>query len=163
MVSCYLDSNTNTLSNKLSIYRKECHKGSYIHSSSCQPSSTKRAVIRSMFLRAYRYCDTLFLRSEEQRIYDDFGRLGYSKGFITKAKVSARQGRDHEIRIRAGLDQPKASREKARFHLAVPYHRTTCGLGYRFGQRGIDVAYTSKDSVKSRLAHKVHKPTNGGV
>ena len=120
MVMRYLDRNTNTISNKLAIYRKECHSGSYIHSLSCQPTSTKRAVIRSMFLRAYRYCDNIFLDAELRKIYDDFGRLGYPKSFITKAKVSAKQGRDHEIRIREGLDQPKASRERARFYLTLP-------------------------------------------
>ena len=56
----YLDRDSNTISNKLSIHRKDSHSGSYIHFLSSQPTSTKKAVIRNMFLRAYRYCDNLF-------------------------------------------------------------------------------------------------------
>ena len=64
LVVKYLDRQTDTLSNKLAIYRKPCHSSSYIHFLSAQPVSTKRSVIRSIFLRAYRYCDALFLYKE---------------------------------------------------------------------------------------------------
>ena len=46
----HLNSGDNVLSNKLSIYRKPTHSGAYIHSLSAQPLSTKRCVIRSLFL-----------------------------------------------------------------------------------------------------------------
>ncbi|CAL4186896.1 unnamed protein product, partial [Meganyctiphanes norvegica] len=55
----YFDRANSTISNKLCIHRKDCHSGSYIHSLSNQPTSVKKAVIRNMFLRAYRYCDIL--------------------------------------------------------------------------------------------------------
>ena len=93
MVIRYLDPLTNTLSNKICIYRKKCHSASYIHSLSNQPTSMKSSVIRNMFLRAYRYCDREFLEKGEKKIYDDFDALGYSKDFITRAKVSAKEGR----------------------------------------------------------------------
>ena len=159
----FKDPVTNTFSNKLAIYRKPCHKSSYIHSLSSQPTSIKRAVIRNMFLRAYRYCDSLFLESEEQRIYDDFGRLGYSKSFITKAKVSARRGRDHEIKIRQGLAQPKPPRERAKFQLSLPFHNATRGFGYRFAQRGVDVVFSNKTSIKSYVAKNERRPLDGGA
>ena len=54
----YHDRDTNTISNKLLIHRKDCHSGSYTHFLSNQPTSLKRAVIRNMFLMAFRYCDT---------------------------------------------------------------------------------------------------------
>ena len=60
MVLRYLDQQSNTLCNKICIYRKPCHSGSYVHAFSSQPTSVKRAVIRGMFLRAFRYCDTIF-------------------------------------------------------------------------------------------------------
>ena len=112
MVMRCLDSDLNTMENKLCIYRKACHSGSYIHAFSAQPTSTKRAVIRNMFLRAYRYCDSSFLEAEEGKIYEDLDKLGYSRNFVTKAKISARKGRDREIRIRAGLEAPNPPREK---------------------------------------------------
>ena len=64
MVTRHRVGTSNDFSNKLSIYRKPCHSGSYIHSLSSQPTSTKRSVIRSMFLRAFRYCDSIFLEEE---------------------------------------------------------------------------------------------------
>ena len=41
MVIRHLDRTSNTLSNKLNIYRKHCHSGAYIHAFSCQPTSIK--------------------------------------------------------------------------------------------------------------------------
>ena len=116
-----------------------------------------------MFLRAYRYCDKLFLGAEEQRIYDDFGKLGYSKRFIDKAKISAKKGRDHEIKIREGLEQPKPPREKARFQLLLPYHRTARGTKHRLMQKGVDVVFSNKDSIMNRVTRKTPNPTNSGV
>ena len=162
-VMCYLDPQSNTLSNKISIYRKPCHKGSYVHACSSQPTSIKRAVIRNMFLCAFRYCDTLFLEEEVRRIYEDFEKLGYTKDFINKAKLSARVGRDREVRIREGIEQCSPPRERSRFHITLPYNRASSRLSYRFGQRGIDVTFTNKDSIKSRVASKVHCVTNSGI
>ena len=56
-----------------------------------------------MFLRAFRYCDSIFLEEEERRIYADFGKLGYSRRFIEKAKISARRDREHEIQVKPWL------------------------------------------------------------
>ena len=106
---------------------------------------------------------TLFLEEEERKIYEDFGRLGYSRSFVTKARLSARQGRDREVRIGQGLEQPNPPRERSRFHITLPFNRTSCNLSYRFGQRGVDVAFTNKDSIKNRIASKVHSATNSGI
>ena len=163
MVMRCMDSDLSTLSNKLCIYRKACHRGSYIHAFSAQPTSTKRAVIRNMFLRAYRYCDSSFLETEEHKIYEDFDKLGYSRNFVTKAKISARQGRDREIRIRAGLEAPNPTREKPHFYLGLPFNKATRGLKHQFGRRGIEVAYTSRDSIGNRITHKKHVPTKSGI
>ena len=54
---------------------------------------------------------THFLEAEERKIYDDFEKLGYNGYFITKAKLSARKGRDHEIEIREGRQSPNPPRE----------------------------------------------------
>ena len=151
MVMHCIDGQSAALSNKLCIYRKPCHSGSYIHALSSQPTSTKRAVIRNMFLRAYRFCDEEFLGDEEQKIYEDFSKLGYNRSFITKAKLSAKQGREHEIMIRAGLEQPNPPRVRPRFHLGLPYNSASCDLRYRFGLRGIDVSFTNRNSIKRHV------------
>ena len=165
MVMRYLDGSTGAITNKLSIYRKACHSGSYVHSLSYVPTSVKLSTVRNMFLRAYRYCDSLFLAAEERKIYDDFARLGYDRKFIDKARCSARKGRNNEIRIREGLDEPKPPRERSRFQLRLRYHSKAYGLGYRLGQRGADVTFTNRNSILSYVANKKCRPTNtkGGV
>ena len=160
----YLDPTTNTLSNKLSIYRKDCHSGTYIHSLSDQPTHMKRSVIRSMFLRAYRYSDELFLCQEEKKIYEDFSNLGYNKRFINKAKVAAKIGRTHELRVRQGLEEPKPPRVIEDFNIPLPFHKSIYGVKHRLGSQGVDVTMTSKVSIRSRLAYKKpKKPTDAGV
>ena len=165
MVMRFLDSSTGAITNKLSIFRKACHSGSYVHVLSNVPTSVKLSTIRNMFLRAYRYCDSIFLDAEERKIYDDFGRLGYSRKFIDKAKWSAKKGRNREIFIREGLEQPRLPRERSRLQLHLTYHRKTHGLGYRLRQKGVDLTYSNRDSIARRLASKKRDPTNsnGGV
>ena len=136
LVTRCLDPQSNTLSNKICIYRKACHKGSYVHAFSSQPTAVKRAVIRNMFLCAFRYCDTLFLKAQESKIYSDFEKLGYSRNFITKAKLSARQGRDREIMLRANPDEHPLPRERSQFHINLPYNRISCKLSHQFRERG---------------------------
>merc|ERR1712055_27676 len=82
-----------------SIYRKPVHAGNYLHSYSYQPLFQKSTVIRSMFLRAYRYCDQQYLREEELRIKTDFLQLGYTEKFIEQCKISAHKGRTKETRM----------------------------------------------------------------
>ena len=69
-----------------SIFRKPCHVGNYIHAYSYQPLFQKQSVIRSLFLRAFRYCDPQFLPSEEECIRQDFSKLGYTAKFIEEGK-----------------------------------------------------------------------------
>ena len=163
LVVRHFDRQTSTLSNRLAIYRKPCHSSSYIHYLSAQPVSVKRSVIRSIFLRAYRYCDTLFLDKEIDRVYADFSRLGYNRRFIDKARRSAKEGHDHEVRIKIGEARPKQPRQRQDYTLVIPFHRRTTSLRRLGHERGIDVVYTCKDSLGSRVAHKHHTHTNAGV
>merc|ERR1739842_60307 len=155
MVIRHLDRQSNTLSNKLSIYLKPSHSGSYIHSLSHQPISTKMSVIRSLFCRAYSYCDPLILDNGLEKIYTDFSRLGYNRRVIVKAKISAKKGRCHEIKVRAGIVEP--------FPLVLPYHKKTRGLKQLYAERGIEVIYTSRDSLGSRVTWRKRAPMESGV
>ena len=163
MITRHHDGISNSFTNKLSIYRKPCHSGSYIHSLSSQPTSTKRSVIRNMFLRAFRYCDNIFLEAEERRIYADFSKLGYSRRFIEKAKISARRGREHEIQVRLGVAEAKAPRPKQPFHLVLPFNKRTQGTKHTYLERGIDVVFTNTDTIKTRVTSKERRPTQAGV
>ena len=129
-----------------------------------QPNSIKRSVIRNMFLRAYRYCDNLFLEKEENKIYEDFGSLGYNKDFINKAKISAKLGRAKEIRIRSGLEEPREPRPKSDFNIRLPFHVGVNSIKHKLASKGVDVIFSNRDSIKSRLAiKKKHQPTKAGV
>ena len=159
----YLDCDSNTISNKLSIHRKDSHSGSYIHFLSSQPTSTKKAVIRNMFLRAYRYCDNLFLEAEEGKIYEDFGKLGYCRSFITKAKISAKVGRDRELRIRAGSELPRPPRERSKYHIGLPFHDKGSRLGYSLRCRGVDLTFSSRNSLLRHITYRETTHTDSGV
>ena len=164
LVMRHMDPITNALSHKLGIYRKNCHSASYVHSLSNQPTSVKRAVIRNMFLRAYRYCDSLFMELEERKIYEDFGNLGYSPDFITKAKLAAKQGRTRELRIRSGHELPREPRERADFNIRLPYHVAVNSVKHKLASKGVDVIFTNIDSIKSRLTiRKKRQPSTAGV
>ena len=138
------DQTSNSVSNIVSIYRKPCHSNSYVHSLSSQPISVKRAVIRNLFLRAFRYCHALFIEEEERKIYKDFDKLGYSKNFINKARMSAKEGRNREIRIRMGLEQPRPTRERCRYHLTLKFHSNMYGLEHRLKQLYTEVTFRSR-------------------
>ena len=132
--------------------------------------STKRSVIRSLFLRAIRYSDAVYLDTEIERIYADFTRLGYPRRFIDKAKISAKKGRDHEIAVRASSVSAQTEslpsvpqRTRQPFTLVVPYHRQTRRLKSLYVERGIDVIYSNKDSIGSRVQHRDHINTDTGV
>ena len=158
----YFDRNTNAISNKLLIHRKDCHSGSYIHFLSSQPTSIKRAVIRNMFLRAYRYCDPIFLKAEERKIYDDFTSLGYNVKFITKANISAKEGRNHELRlIRENASRPP--RERSKIHINLPFQNASRGLGYRLKQLGVDLTYSNRNTLIRRITRGDKRQVAGGV
>ena len=108
-------------------------------------------VIRSIFLRAFRYCDAEFLDRELSRIYEDFTKLGYPRKFMDKAKTSARKGREHEKLVRADKAEPKPPRTRQPCTLVVPYHEKTRRLKQLYTERGIDVIYSNKDSIGSRV------------
>ena len=116
-----------------------------------------------MFLRAYRYCDNIFLEAEERRIYEDFARLGYGRRFIDKAKISAKKGRAHEIQVRLGTATAKAPREKQPFYLVLPFNKHIKGTKHALMEKGIDVMLSSKDSIKSRVTNKERRPSEAGV
>lgn len=162
----HFDQISNNISNIASIYRKPCHSNSYVHSHSSQLISVKRAVIRNLFLRAFRYCHALFIDMEECTIYEDYSKLGYFKSFITKARISAKEGRHHEIIIKMGLEQPRPPRERSRYNLVLFYHNEMNGLEHKFKQFDTEVTFSNRDSIFSyisRMSNALTNPSNSNV
>ena len=68
--------------------------------------------------------------------------------FITKMKLSAKQSIEHEVRIRAILEQPNHPRERLRFYLGLHFDKASYSLIYQFGLTGTDVDITNGESIK---------------
>ena len=100
---------------------------------------------------------------ELNKIYEDFTRLGYKKRFIDKARLSAKQGHHREVRIKNGDDPPKQPRVRQEFTLVVPYHRRTRCLQRLSHERGIDVVFSSRDSIGRRITWNKRPRTEAGV
>ena len=82
----FLDSRVHRYASGFSfgVYRKPTHSGQYLHFFSFQPEHVKRSTLFSLFLRAYRICDTPFLNDELDVLYTSFKKLGYPLQFINK-------------------------------------------------------------------------------
>ena len=110
-----------------SIYRKPCHAGNYLHAYSYMPLFMKNTVIRSLFLRAYRYCDKQFLREEELHVKQDFLKLGYTEKFIEKCRTSALKGRRNETK-KENRSNAHTEKLKPLATLTLPFHPTMMKL-----------------------------------
>ena len=148
-----------------SIFRKPCHIGNYIHAYSYQPLFQKQSVIRSLFLRAYRYCDPQFLPAEEARIRQDFIKLGYTAKFIETCRMSAHKGRTNEVRklnTMTLMELPFALnrlttdvKKEPTATLCLPYHPTMMKLKPRLNQMGIRLAFSSNSTLRQQLRRKL--------
>ena len=146
-----------------SIYRKSCHAGNYLHAFSYQPRSHKSAAIRSQFLRAYRFCDTQFLKNEVLSIRQSFLVLGYTSKFIEECRVSAHKGRRHEIQkehLLALQELPFAShstkhteKKEPLATLTLVYHPRTERLKPRLNEMGIRLAFSTNSTLQQQLKH----------
>ena len=73
------------------VFRKPTHCNLYIHYFSYHHSSTKKATISSMFLRALRICSPQYLDSEISSIWKIFLDLKYPDWFIKECYFKARK------------------------------------------------------------------------
>ena len=129
-----------------------------------QPLSQKSTVIRSLYLRAYRYCDKQFLKEEEQRIKQNFLDLGYTEKFVESARISAQKGRNNEILKENMLtlsELPFANvthilKEKAEplATLTLPYHPCIPKLQPRLSEMGIRLTFSSNSTIQQKLKCK---------
>ena len=80
--------------------------------------------------------------------------------FITKMKLSAKQSIEHEVRIRAILEQPNHPRERLCFYLGLHFDKASYSLRYQFGLRGIDMAITNGEFIKRHVKHGEQNSTS---
>lgn len=73
------------------IYRKPTHSNMYVHCFSNHSDNVKLSAISSLFLRAYRLCDSEYIDSEVIFIKNTFLSLGYKNFFIDRALFRARR------------------------------------------------------------------------
>ena len=73
------------------IYRKPTHSHQYLHFFSWQPNHVKRSTLFSLFLRAYRICDSSHLQSEIDYLFSRFIKIGYPVYFIQKVLSDVRK------------------------------------------------------------------------
>ena len=74
-----------------SVYRKPTHAGMFLNFFSNNPISVKKSVLFSLFLRAYRLCDSSTLLQEINFLKKSFLSLGYPDGFIREVLASVRR------------------------------------------------------------------------
>ena len=76
---------------EFNVYRKPTGSGQHIHFFSWHPASVKRAVVTSMFLRAFHICSPRFLEGELEFIKNSFKRIAYPPYFLEDALTKARK------------------------------------------------------------------------
>ena len=59
--------------------------------------------------------------------------------------------------------EPRQPRPRQPFTLVVPYHRQTSRLKQLYTERGIDVIYSNKDTIGTRVRRTENKNNNIGV
>ena len=113
-LDCYVKNAEGRFSFK--IYRKPSTASLHLHSFSNHQKQVKRSVLFSLFLRAYRICDQMYLLEEINFLYDTFTKLGYSNYFIDKVHEDVR--RKHFARNSNTL--PDDRPERPPNHLVLP-------------------------------------------
>ena len=80
----FLDTTIHRLTSGFSfaVYRKPTHSNQFIHFFSWHPDHVKRGSLHTLFLRAYRICDGVYLNREIDFLYNAFMRVGFPKRYI---------------------------------------------------------------------------------
>ena len=147
-----------------SIYRKPCHAGNYLHAFSYQPLFQKQAVIRGLYLRAFRYCDKQYLKEEELRIQQDFTILGYTASFIESCRTSAYKGHTNEVKMEHLLSLQElpfvvktiTPRKKPEYiaRFVPPFHPYLLRYIRPLAEMGIELCFTSNSTIRQQLRRR---------
>ena len=119
------------------IYRKPTHSNQYLHYYSWQPDHVKRSALFSLFLRAYRICDSTHLETEIDYIFSCFKKVGYPQFFIQRVLSDVRK--KYFNRNSSPVSQDDNSRKPV---ISLPYNS--------FANRYIKPLFAAEDS---RVVH----------
>ena len=127
---------------KFKVFRKPTNKEDYVHFYSGHNERTKSGIVIGFFLRAFRICDTEYLKEELEHIYETFAKLKYPKGFLIKQREKA------ERIMKRNSDNKDEEKRK---------HKTT--------KRWISIPNSKKAEVISRTLEKsnIKVATNAGT
>ena len=128
---------------QFSVYRKPTHSGMYLHYYSWHPQYVKKSVMYSMFLRAFRICDPLYIAHELQYIKSSFSRLGYPPSLIQTALSDAKR-KFHSVNI------PRQDREK-QIHLSLPHSKSNNFVRTCLKSSNISLISKQSNSLKKQL------------
>ena len=121
-------------------------------------------MIRSQYLRAYRYCDQQFLKDEEKGIRQSFLALGYPSKFIEECRASAYKGRKHEVQkehllafselpFAINIETTKTGKSEPLATLPLVYLPHTEKLQPRLHEMGIRLAFSTNSTLRQQLQH----------
>ena len=71
--------------------------------------------------------------------------------------------RDHEVLVMNDQAEPRQPRPRQPFTQVVPYHKHTSRLQQLYTERGIEVIYSNKDTIGTRVRRTENKNNNTGV
>ena len=128
-----------------SIYRKPTSTDLYTHYFSAHSLPTKKGVLISLFLRALRLCDDIFLSSEIEYIRSAFTRLKYPSWIIEQALATA-TARFHNPITRPV--QPPTSH-----HISVPNHPVLQHLRPALNNIGLGKFFSVCNTLKKQFSH----------
>ena len=126
------------------VYRKPNSVNTYIHNFSNHPFHIKRATMFSMFHRAHKICDEMYLNDEINIITKTFEGLGYSRHTIRKVLSDVR-------RTHFRGSSPRREHE-AKPTISLPFNSCTEQvIKPLFQEKGVHVTFKSTNTLKSHL------------
>ena len=137
-----------------SIYRKPTHSNQYIHWFSWHSESVKRSSLFSLFLRAYRICDSPYLEPEINFIYNAFENSGFPRHIIDSVHrgVKSKFFKPRPTIIDEPSEQPPT--------ISLPYGKFSNNHASRlFRSYNCRVVNKANNTIRSMLI-KNHPPRN---
>ena len=133
---------------RFNVYRKPTDAGMLLHPFSNHQVQVKRSVLFSLFLRAYRVCDRIYLDDEINRLYENFRKMGYTNHFINKVHGDVK--RKHFAR-----NSNDVSKEPANYpsnHISLPRNSfTESYIKPVLKARECSVHFKASNTIKKRL------------
>ena len=151
----FLDTTIHRLSSGFSfaIYRKPTHSNQFIHYFSWHPDHVKRGALHTLFLRAYRICDQLYLEQEISFLYSAFRKVGFPLRYIDSVHSKVKKKFYHPQNREPNEDLPPT--------ICLPYNSfVKQSVAPMFRAQGCRVVNYASNTIKSNLVkNRPPRPT----